>query len=223
MQLHISILISCMLCIISSSNAFLQQASRLVSVYNNGRRDNHWSQIRNKDRQSRIYASNTSGGEVTTIQTAIAGAGPSGLLLAHFLLSQNSHSAIKYKVTLFESRSDPRLLSANALDERAYALGIGIRGRSAMETVGSSLWEQVKQRGFQSDKFQMYFNPTTKITLRDDKKDNQWKDEADKNEPSLLIYQTDLCSSLLDELKHYSKDDLDIFFNSKIVNVDLTN
>jgi len=184
-------------------------------------------------RCNQIYASTSSNHleDSVTIEAAIAGAGPSGLLLAHYLLSQNQQQqqqqqqskVIKYKVTLFESRSDPRLLSNNSLDERAYALGIGIRGRSAIQNVATSLWETVKQRGFLSDKFQMYFNPTTKITLRDDQKDNQWKSESDRiQEPSLLIYQTDLCSALLDELyQKYPKDDFEIYFNSKIATVNL--
>ncbi|KAG7346981.1 kynurenine 3-monooxygenase [Nitzschia inconspicua] len=124
------------------------------------------------------------------LNVGIVGAGPSGLLLAHLLLQQEN-----IKVTLFESRSDPR--SKNA-EQRAYALGIGIRGRTAIRQVDEDLWQTVKNRGFESERFQLHVGGLV-IPLRSE------KDASNKDglivEPSVLTYQTDLCGALLDELE----------------------
>ena len=138
---------------------------------------------------------------------AIIGAGPSGLLLAHRLLLAN-----KGKVSIFESRSDPRL---NLLEGRAYALGIGKRGRTAIRSVDNLLWEAVKARGYESERFTLYI-AGIKLKLRDG------DGGTTGVEPSVLMYQSDLCAALLDELEtRYNHNQLSIIFDAKVMNCDL--
>jgi len=120
-----------------------------------------------------------------TIKVCIVGAGPSGLLAAHCLLKSGK------QVSVYESRPDPRLLDK---EDRAYALGIGIRGRTAIRSVDESLWNTVKARGYESERFDLYLTPKIKLRLRNGSKN---KDV----EPSLLLYQSDLCAALLDGLE----------------------
>jgi kynurenine 3-monooxygenase len=117
-------------------------------------------------------------------KVAIVGAGPSGLLLAHRLL----HDHVAKHVTIYESRNDPRELD---IEGRAYALGLGMRGRTALQSVDGALWNAVKQRGFDCERFTLYVGPLA-IKLRDKTKQ--------ATEPSVLMYQTDLCAAMLDEL-----------------------
>lgn len=127
------------------------------------------------------------------LNVAIVGAGPSGLLLAHKLLQSTIPVA---NIDVFESRSDPRDLHKQQ-GSRAYALGLGIRGRSAIATVDEDLWTAVKKRGFECERFRLHLNQKLNVKLRD----------AEKGvEPSVLIYQSDLCSGLLDELEVRASD-----------------
>lgn len=77
-------------------------------------------------------------GKLSGKRVTIAGAGPSGLLLAYRLLQAGA------AVHVLEARSDPRG-DAAALEGRAYALGLGIRGRTAIRTAGNALWDAVKK------------------------------------------------------------------------------
>jgi kynurenine 3-monooxygenase len=56
------------------------------------------------------------------------------------------------------------------------------------------LWQTVKQRGFSSERFILHIGPLS-IRLRDE------GDSKDNTEPSLLLYQSDLCGALADELE----------------------
>jgi kynurenine 3-monooxygenase len=154
-----------------------------------------------------LHANNEDG----PLKVAIIGAGPSGLLLAHRLLLSSLPVA---SLDIYESRSDPRL--ASNLDGRAYALGLGVRGRTAIKSAGEELWESVKSRGFECDRFRLHINEKINVKLRD----------AEVGvEPSVLIYQTDLCGALLDELDKRSKDssiDVRVQFNANATDLDLT-
>eukprot|EP00574_Skeletonema_japonicum_P000223 CAMPEP_0201740600 /NCGR_PEP_ID=MMETSP0593-20130828/46388_1 /ASSEMBLY_ACC=CAM_ASM_000672 /TAXON_ID=267983 /ORGANISM="Skeletonema japonicum, Strain CCMP2506" /LENGTH=533 /DNA_ID=CAMNT_0048234919 /DNA_START=104 /DNA_END=1702 /DNA_ORIENTATION=- len=148
------------------------------------------------------------------LNVAIVGAGPSGLLLAHKLLQSNVPVA---NIDVFESRSDPRDLQKQQ-GSRAYALGLGIRGRSAIRTVDEELWAAVKKRGFECERFRLHFSQKLNVKLRD---------REDGVEPSVLIYQTDLCSGLLDELETRSLDKpqctVKVHYETFIKEVDLAN
>jgi kynurenine 3-monooxygenase len=142
------------------------------------------------------------------LKVAVIGGGPSGLLLAHSLLASGA------TVDVYEGRTDPREL--NDLEGRAYALGIGMRGRTAVRAIDDKLWEAVKARGFESEKFTLYIRGFP-IKLRD-------KALEGGLEPSVLMYQSDLCSALLDELaKRNFGGKLSIQFGQKIVSCDLKN
>ena len=144
------------------------------------------------------------------LKVAIAGAGPSGLLLAHRLLAAGASS-----VDIFEARNDPR--SGGNLEGRAYALGVGIRGRTAIRSVDNELWNSVKARGFESERFNLYVSGI-KINLRDTPRTKN----ANDVEPSVLAYQTDLCAALLDELDtRPGKSRVKIKFQHRITECDL--
>lgn len=143
------------------------------------------------------------------LNIAVVGAGPSGLLLSHLLLKQDQN----IRVTLLDGRSDPRKKTA---EQRAYALGIGLRGRTAIRQVDEDLWQAVKQRGYESERFQLHIGPLV-IPLRSE------KDGGEGKEPSLLTYQSDLCAALCDELekRHQSSGRLQLCFGTKVMECDL--
>ena len=143
---------------------------------------------------------------VLSLSVLIVGAGPAGLLLADRLLSAGC------SVHLVESRADPR---AGSLEGRAYALGLGIRAQRAIRTVGDRLWETIKPSGFASERFKLHISPTFAIDLRTPEDNNGL-------EPSLLIYQSDLCSAMLDHLESNfeSTGRLKISFESRLKSLD---
>jgi kynurenine 3-monooxygenase len=161
---------------------------------------------------SSLAAATTSIELCPQLNVGIVGAGPSGLLLAHLLLQlENTH------VTLIESRSDPRGKDA---EQRAYALGIGIRGRTAIRQVDEELWRVVKTRGYESERFQLHAGPFV-ITLRSEK--DSTTEDGITVEPSVLTYQTDLCGALVDELerRYQGSGRLSIEFETAIGSCDL--
>jgi kynurenine 3-monooxygenase len=121
------------------------------------------------------------------LKVAVIGGGPSGLLLTHNLLARGAH------VNVYERRSDPRLLKD--LEGRAYVLGLGLRGRNAIRSI-DGLWEAIKEKGFESDRFTLYINGLP-LKLRD-------TSSKSGLEPSLLIYQSDLCSAMLDFIETHN-------------------
>ena len=157
---------------------------------------------------------------------AIVGAGPSGLLLTHLLLKNDNDEPNHPKITLFDSRSDPR---NNEIEGRAYALGIGIRGRTAIRRTDPDLWEAVKARGYESERFKLHLSISNDrdlvIPLRSESK----KSSYGNLEPSLLIYQSELCATLLEKLEErqkqehekYPNNGLDVKFNTKVVDCNL--
>lgn len=179
------------------------------------------SSSRKRAHLTRRYAVSSTGtvGIDATLQglkVAVVGAGPSGLLVAHGLLQGGCDS-----VDLYEARKDPRAtLRSGDLEGRAYALGVGIRGRTAIRSVDDQLWQAVKAQGYESERFNLHLpNGKIKINLRDAPKQGR---TADTVEPSVLMYQNDLCAVLLDELESrpYGKR-LKVHFQRKISSCNL--
>lgn len=153
------------------------------------------------------------------LSVSIVGAGPSGLLLSHLILQQDNT-----RVTLIDSRPDPRM---NGSEQRAYALGIGMRGRTAIRQVDSELWDAVKRRGYESERFQLHVGGLV-IPLRSEKDGQQSPSltaEGDvvPAEPSLLTYQSALCAAMMDELegRFQSSGRLQVLFDTKVDRCDL--
>lgn len=61
-------------------------------------------------------------------KVVIIGAGPSGLLLAHYLLQRQ-----KYRVEIYERRPDPRLVDAS--QDRTFPISLQERGRKALRVI----------------------------------------------------------------------------------------
>jgi len=116
----------------------------------------------------------------------IIGSGPAGLLAAHHLLLKGE--AGKFKVTVAERRSDPR--SSAQASKRSYSLGLGVRGRTAIKKASSALWEIVKSRGVECEKFSLHIGKRV-LQIRQ-------TSPLLISEPSVLINRADLCAALLD-------------------------
>jgi kynurenine 3-monooxygenase len=143
------------------------------------------------------------------LKVAVIGGGPSGLLLAHRLLKAGG------TVNLYERRPKP-----DQLEHRAYALGVGIRGRTAIQSVDLDLWKVVQGRGFASERFILHAGPLS-IRLRDEKDGKSSIGAA--VEPSLLLFQSDLCRALVDDLetRWSATGRLNLNFDSEINDLDL--
>ncbi|MDZ4877265.1 MAG: Kynurenine 3-monooxygenase [Chroococcidiopsis cubana SAG 39.79] len=72
-------------------------------------------------------------------KVVIIGAGPAGLLLAHYLLRRR-----KYCVELYERRSDPRVVDAS--QDRTFPISLQERGRKAIRAL-AGLEEAIAQAG----------------------------------------------------------------------------
>ena len=146
------------------------------------------------------------------LKIAIVGAGPSGILLAHRLASSKLPLN---QIDIYEYRSDPRSDATRRSSGRgAYALGLGIRGQTAIRAVDNELLTAVKRRGLECERFRLHLTSNINIKLRDGK---------DSSVPSILIYQTDLCSALLDELERraYYEDVVSLHFDTTIADINL--
>jgi kynurenine 3-monooxygenase len=79
------------------------------------------------------------------------------------------------------------------------------------------LWQSIRSRGFESERFNLYV-AGLKINLRDADAD---ANDVSRVEPSVLLYQTDLCAALLDQCDTRPwKDRLHVKFQQTITNCD---
>ncbi|MGB3508235.1 MAG: NAD(P)/FAD-dependent oxidoreductase [Microcoleaceae cyanobacterium] len=141
----------------------------------------------------------------TKKQIVIIGAGPAGLLLAHYLLTRCSH----YQVTLYDRRSDPRTIEVS---KRAFVIGISQRGRQALQKI-DGLWAAVREKGVAMRKTAVY-SP----------KKAQWQYFQRSEDPdyfNLLISRDYLCIALLEELEKRAKGNLNLIFNATCNQIDL--
>lgn len=134
------------------------------------------------------------------LSVAIIGAGPGGLLLAH----QLAQSGAK-QIHVYEQRSRYTTDSS-----RAYALGVGIRGRTALQR--ANLWDRVvKPIGYESDRFVLH---AAGIQLK-------LRDKNTSPEPSLLLYQSDICRVLADALEKEHASAVQLNFDCGVTQIDL--
>ncbi|MDJ0631865.1 MAG: NAD(P)/FAD-dependent oxidoreductase [Xenococcaceae cyanobacterium MO_188.B29] len=137
----------------------------------------------------------------------IIGAGPAGLLLAHYLLNNSNH----YQISIYEKRSDPR---ENTYSNRAFVIGLTKRGQQALKAI-DGLWLSVRKKGMEMHKTSTY--------SQKQKKWQSFSRSQDSEQFSLLINRNDLCIALLNELEKRSDNRLKITFNAPCLDVDLKN
>jgi kynurenine 3-monooxygenase len=93
----------------------------------------------------------------------------------------------------------------------AYALGVGRRGRTAIQHAEPSLWQAISAQGFSSERFHLHLPPPPPI-LPDvippipPIPPIRLRDREEGVEPSLLLFQSDLCSVLAEQLEQKWKD-----------------
>ncbi|MBD2169370.1 FAD-dependent monooxygenase [Calothrix membranacea FACHB-236] len=133
---------------------------------------------------------------------AIVGAGPSGLLLAHYLLRRGE----QYQIDIYERRSDPRTVPFSK--SRTFPIALGNRGIGALQKI-PGLVETVKAMSL----------PTTGTMLH---QNNGKTRTIPRKKPLLTLDRTNLAIALLNKLvEKYDNSRLNIHFNSQCTQVDL--
>ena len=135
-----------------------------------------------------------------TRKVVIIGAGPAGLLLAHYLLQRG-----KYQVDVYERRSHPT--AAGAAGNRTFPISLQKRGRNALRLI-PGLEDAIAQTSV--------FCQGTFIH----KKNARVKD-IPRKEPVLTIDRNLLVSTLLQQLtQKYNDNQLNIFFDCQCINIE---
>lgn len=136
-----------------------------------------------------------------TTKVIIVGAGPAGVLLAHYLLRRGN-----YQVKLYESRSDPRFVSF--ANDRTFPISLTQRGLKAIVHI-EGLEEKILSQG-----------TITNGTLRHRKKGKARL--LPRKKPLLVIDRTRLVIILLENLLEKSENQpVSIHFNSQCTNINL--
>ncbi|NEP37306.1 MULTISPECIES: NAD(P)/FAD-dependent oxidoreductase [unclassified Moorena] len=131
----------------------------------------------------------------------IVGAGPCGLLMAHYLLRRDS----KYCVELYEKRSDPRLNPVSTA--RSHIISLGFRGRAALREVG--LESLAIERGTMALGQEIHNSRGVVQSIS-------------RKQPRLLIERNVLTNLLLETLtKRYDASRLNIHFKHECIAVNL--
>ncbi len=132
----------------------------------------------------------------------IIGAGPAGLLLAHYLLLRG-----QYSVKIYERRSDPRLM--NASNKRTFPISLQARGRRAIRAI-PGLEEAIAD--------QSIFCQGT-IVYRGKRKQRR----IARENPIMTIDRNLLGAVLLQQLtEKYTSYQVEIQFNCNCIHVDKT-
>lgn len=131
----------------------------------------------------------------------IIGAGPSGLLLAHYLLRRGD----KYQVDIYERRNDPRIVSFS--NSRTFPISLNERGMSALgklegiEEAVRAISLEVTGGVFHQKNGKTRFSP--------------------KKKPLVTLDRTNLAIALLQKLtEKYDNSRLKIHFNCQCIQVD---
>ncbi|MDJ0712676.1 MAG: NAD(P)/FAD-dependent oxidoreductase [Prochloraceae cyanobacterium] len=138
-------------------------------------------------------------------QVTIIGAGPAGLLLAHYLLIRGKD---RYQINIYDRRNDPRKVAFSK--HRTYPMSLFERGLSALRNI-PGLEEAVKAKGLQViGSFVYPKNGKANLVAR--------------NNPITVIDRTVLTIAILDELeKKYDENRVNIHFNCKCIEVNFAN
>jgi kynurenine 3-monooxygenase len=136
-------------------------------------------------------------------KVAIVGAGPGGLLLAHYLLRRGD----KYQINIYERRSDPRIVSFSK--SRTFPITLNERGMIALRKI-EGLEEAVKAISVEMTGTIFHQkNGKTRVTQR--------------KKPLIALDRTSLVIVLLEKLtQQYDNSRLNIHFNCQCTQVDFT-
>jgi kynurenine 3-monooxygenase len=134
-------------------------------------------------------------------KVAIVGAGPSGVLLAHYLLRRGD----KYQIDIYDRRNDPRLVEFSK--SRTFSIALNDRGMSALQKI-EGLEEAVKAISVET---------TGSISHQKNGKMRR----MERKKPIFTADRTNLAIALLNALtQKYDNSQLNIHFNSKCIEVD---
>lgn len=129
-------------------------------------------------------------------KVAIIGAGPCGLLLAHYLLNRDD----QYQVEIYEHRKDPRIVSYS--NSRTFPIGLNDRGYNALNKI-PGLEAAVKAAS------------TTVTNMVSHQKNGETK-VISRSKPLFSIDRNDLVKVLLEQLaQKYHSPKLKINFHCK--------
>ncbi|HEY9692673.1 MAG TPA: NAD(P)/FAD-dependent oxidoreductase [Oculatellaceae cyanobacterium] len=135
-------------------------------------------------------------------KVVIVGAGPSGVLLAHYLLRRGD----KYQVDIYERRNDPRIISFS--NSRTYPITLSERGMTALRKI----------EGIEAAVQEISLEITGAISHGNNGKARL----LPRRKPLLALDRTNLAIALLETLaQKYDNNRLNIYFNHKCTGVDL--
>lgn len=131
----------------------------------------------------------------------IVGAGPTGVLLAHYLLRRQE----KYQIDIYECRSDPRIVSFSK--SRTYPLSLSERGLSALRKI-EDIEEAVKTMGVEIRGTIFY-------------QKNGKKKFIPRRKPLVALDRTNLVIALLNKLtQKYDSSRLNVHFDWRCTQLD---
>lgn len=134
-------------------------------------------------------------------KVVIVGAGPSGLLLAHYLLRREQ----KYQIEIYERRDDPRIISFST--SRTFPISLNERGMNALHKI-DGLGEAVKA---------ISLSVTGGVFHQKNGKSRF----SHKNKPLITLDRTKLSIAMLETLtQRYDSSCLNIYFNFQGIQAD---
>ncbi|MBD2778072.1 FAD-dependent oxidoreductase [Iningainema tapete] len=135
-------------------------------------------------------------------KVVIVGAGPSGVLLAHYLLRRDS----QYQIDIYERRGDPRVVPFSK--SRSYPVALGERGMNALRKI-EGVEEAVKAL-------------SVEMTGTVFHQKNGKKRFTSRKKPLITLDRTNLVIALLKLTEKYDSERLNIHFNYQCTQVDFT-
>ncbi|MBD2488349.1 NAD(P)/FAD-dependent oxidoreductase [Aulosira sp. FACHB-615] len=135
-------------------------------------------------------------------RVAIVGAGPSGVLLAHYLLRRQE----KYQIDIFDFRSDPRTVAFSK--SRTFSIVLSQRGINALQQI-EGLKEAVKAISLETNGAALHQkNGKTRVFSR--------------SYSQLTLDRTSLVIQLLEQLTIKGSNQVNLHFNHECTQVDFT-